>query len=356
MGKMDRKIIPTHETVKISGRHIHTDRALYLSFSGAFIEFEYTGDRLYATLLTDASDDPRLSAYIRVFVNGSRYYDLPLHEPEEKYLLYRRTIEPETVTIRIVRLSETNCGKVGISGLFADGTIEKTSDKPLKLEFIGDSITCGYGVGGTVMKDAFTTSTEDPTRAYAWKTAEALNADAWLISWSGNGLITHYVAPDVDVPRNKEPLMYDVYRLNDLAGSRFAGVPEDTEFDFSTYTPDAVIINLGTNDQSYTRGIKERVDSFKNAYTKLLKFVCEKRPEAHVFCTLGIMGQDLCNALGEVVSEVGKELKKEDLIHFLMFDLQNDEDGLAVDWHPSERTHEKASKVLVKAIRKELRI
>lgn len=206
------------------------------------------------------------------------------------------------------------------------------------------------------MKDVFTTSTEDPTRAYAWKTAEKLNADAWLVAWSGNGLISHYVAPDVDVPRDNEPLMYDVYRLNDLAGSRFAGIPEDAEFDFSTYMPDAVIINLGTNDQSYTRGIKERVEAFKNAYKKFLRFVCEKRPEAHVFCTQGIMCRELCEALGEVVNEVGKELKKEELIHLLTFDLQQNEDGIAADWHPSERTHEKASEVLVKAIRKELRV
>lgn len=358
---MYQKIMPSHENVKIGGRHVHSERALFLSFSASYIEFEFTGDELYADMLTDFSAKPRISAFVEVFVNGGRYYRLPLHEPEERYLIYRRDFEPETVTIKLVRLSEANFGKVGISALYTSGTIKKTEDKPLKLEFIGDSITCGYGVEGTVLKDMFSTSTENPTRAYAWKTAELLDADVQLVSWSGNGLISHYIPPEVDTPDELYPLMYDAYRLADYAGSRFTGISPEQEYDFSDYTPDAVIINLGTNDFSYTRGKEERINAFKEAYKKLIALVCEKRPNAHVVCTLGIMGQDLCPAIRECVNELSKQFRAAGnpeaaaRLHFLKFAFHSEKDGIGADFHPSERTHNKAAAVLSEYLKEILR-
>lgn len=359
---MYQKIFPDHGTVKIAGRHVHSERALFLSFSASYIEFEFTGDELYADMLTDASSLPRLCAHVEIFVNGGRYYRLPLHEPEERYLIYKREFEPETVTIRIVRLSEANFGKVGISALYTAGSINKTAEKSLKLEFIGDSITCGYGVEGEVLRDLFSTSTENPTRAYAWKTAESLNADIQLVSWSGNGLISHYIPPEVDVPDELYPLMYDTYRLADYAGSGFTGISPEQEYDFSEYKPDAVVINLGTNDFSYTRGKEDRINAFKTAYKKLVSFVCEKHPLAHVVCTLGIMGQDLCPAIKECVEELSGQFRsagKEDAasrLHFLKFDFHTEEDGIGADYHPSERTHGKASVLLTAELKKILSV
>lgn len=49
------------------------------------------------------------------------------------------------------------------------------------MEFIGDSITCGYGVDDPDKEHHFKTATEDVTKAYAYKTALALNADYSMV-------------------------------------------------------------------------------------------------------------------------------------------------------------------------------
>ena len=60
---------------------------------------------------------------------------------------------------------------------FAEGSAETLPEKPLKIEVIGDSITCGYGVDDEDENHQFTTATEDVTKAYAYKTAKALDAE-----------------------------------------------------------------------------------------------------------------------------------------------------------------------------------
>ena len=52
------------------------------------------------------------------------------------------------------------------------------------IEFIGDSITCGYGVDDEVAEHHFATGTEDTTRAYALRTARKLGVDYSLVSLS----------------------------------------------------------------------------------------------------------------------------------------------------------------------------
>lgn len=46
-----------------------------------------------------------------------------------------------------------------------------------------------------------------------------------------------------------------------------------------------MVINLGTNDASYTKGDKEKVLEYADAYAEFLKVVREKNPNAahHLF-------------------------------------------------------------------------
>ena len=55
--------------------------------------------------------------------------------------------------------------------------ISPEPEKPLSIEFIGDSITCAYGVEGQSSSEPFKTSTENFMKSYAYLTAQKLNAD-----------------------------------------------------------------------------------------------------------------------------------------------------------------------------------
>ena len=72
----------------------------------------------------------------------------------------------------------------------------------------------------------------------------------------------------------------------------------DTEiaamWDFSKWKPDAVVINLGTNDFSTEPHPIETV--FNRKYTHLVKFIREQYGEIPIFCVVGPMIDEPCHS------------------------------------------------------------
>src|SRR5690606_15648285 len=121
------------------------------------------------------------------------------------------------VTIRLVKYSESAFGKVGIKSISVDAAsnpIRPTQNKNIRLEFIGDSITCGYGIEGRLDVDSFNTVQENPWKAYAARTARALDADYNLVSWSGIGIISAWTDQEEPVT---DWLMPELYPYTDKA-------------------------------------------------------------------------------------------------------------------------------------------
>ena len=136
---------------------------------------------------------------------------------------------------------------------------------PEEVLFVGDSITCGYGVDDPVKEHHFKTSTEDATKTYAFKTAQALNADWSFVSVSGWGIISGYTG---DAKKNANSVIPRVYdKLGFSWGNTIFGInPGNISWNFDSYQPDFVVINLGTNDATYTKkkaDIKDIVQHIK---------------------------------------------------------------------------------------------
>ena len=131
------------------------------------------------------------------------------------------------------------------------------------IEFVGDSITCGYGVDDENYEHHFSTKTEDVTKAYAYKAAEALNADYSMVAISGYGIISGYTEGDEPIPEQTIPQYYDT--LGFSYGGFGASKPQDIKWDFTKRQPDIIVINLGTNDSSYIKGYDDRHDYFSGS-------------------------------------------------------------------------------------------
>ena len=110
------------------------------------------------------------------------------------------------------------------------------------------------------------------------------------------------------------------------------------------------MINLGTNDSSYTGTDAAKQKEFVAGYTEFLKKVREKNPDAPILCTLGIMGQTLCDAV-ELAADTYTKETGDTNIRTMRFDMQSEADGVVVDWHPSAVTHQKAADKLTGVIR-----
>lgn len=344
----------TEDKVRVTGRTLFIDGVRYLGFSGTSIAFTFVGRKAAASIWSNANewggDNDDLRGRIAVYVNDEEEprKRICLNREEDVYTLYESDRE-EQVTIRLVKYSEAAFGKCGIRfvEIDTDRLMASPAHADRRIEIIGDSITCGYGVEAEDELQPFRTLTENPAKSYSLLTAKLLRVEASLVSWSGNGIISGYVEETATAPSDKW-LMPEVYRYTDISGSeKLFGEDESKweEWDFSRFIPDAILINLGTNDCSWCKDIQERKDQYKAQYMEFLKYIREKNPSAQIFCMLGTMDQRVLKELGEAV-EGFKEVQGDAKVHFLPLPAQNAEDGYGADWHPSALTQRKTAEIV----------
>lgn len=334
--------------VSVIGRSLFYDGVRYFNYSCSAIEFIFTGTKAEALLWTDAfRHDHNRVAWLAVFVDDE---EIPVRrfavDSEGIYTLYESDIIKET-KLRVVKYSEADCAKIGVKMLQIDGDQppRPSQRQNRRLEFIGDSITCGYGNEGSFMEEAFTTASQNPWQAYAAITARALKAEYHIIAWSGIGVLSNYTEEDVP---NTSWLMPDLYPYTDKATDIALG-KQIEKWEYKQYKPDCIIINLGTNDASYTKHIKERVRSFGDAYYRFVKEIRKQNPLATILCTLGAMGQDLCEEIKTQVDTLTCEGEQD--IYFMKFDVQSERDGIGIHTHPSLITHQKMAIKLEQKLR-----
>lgn len=331
--------------VKILGRTEVINDIRYINYSCSGIEFEFEGTSASIVLCTDRSKwNENLKAWIAVFIDDE---DVPrkriaLDKDEDTYKLYESNI-PQKVKIKLIKMSEVVFAKVGIKEIIIEGEnkIIPSSRKKHRIEFIGDSITCGYGIEGICNVDIFNTAQENPWEAYAAKTARYFNADFNCISISGIGIISSWT--DKDEPNTNEWLMPILYRYTDGALDKSLEKSEYEIWDSHKFEPDLIVINLGTNDSSYTKNIDDRIEQFVDGYYNLLKQVRSCNLNSEIICVLGVMGQELCSAVEKAVNNF-KRSANDEHIHTMFFEVQSESDGIGCDFHPSLITHDKMSK------------
>lgn len=337
--------------VKPLGRTHLEDGTLWLAHSASGIEFTVRGTRCAVTILGDTMMGVEGSrARFAVWVDGERVLDEMVTAQETVYDIFSYEEEKEA-TVTVLKLSEPGNSTLGIGGITvtASEDIAPTAEKELKIEFIGDSITCGYGVDDEDRNHHFSTDTEDATKAYAYKTAQLLGADYSLVSYSGHGIISGYTQQGKKVSAQQLPKKYTVYA--ESGGASYDGFRVSFEdWDFARFVPDYVVINLGTNDVSYTGKDPELIEEYTAAYAEFLKTVREKNPDAHIICTLGVMGADLYGAMCEAAARYTAETGDENISAFRLSS-QDGSTGYAADWHPTAATHDIAAREMSEYIR-----
>ncbi len=347
-----KSVKPDSKNVRFLGRTYEHDEGLVLAFSSTGIEFNVKAKHLEVTIAGDSGargSENDSSARILAFVNGQRLLDTMITKKSETFTIFDGKKNVEGL-VQILKVSESANSLAAITDLCVDekGNISPTKERDLKIEFIGDSITCGYGVDDPVKEHHFKTSTEDSTKTYAFKTAQALDADWSFVSVSGWGITSGYSGngqknPDLVIPR-----IYD--KIGFSWGNTIFGLnPFSIDWNFNSYSPDFVVINLGTNDASYTKKKADRVQEYVDDYVKFLKVVRQKNPNAQIICCLGMMGDELYSGVSKAVSTYSSE-SGDKRISALRLDPQLMNDTICADWHPSETTHTKASKKLVDKI------
>ena len=331
----------TADNTKLQSRTVMKDDVLWLVQSGSAAEFTVSGRNASLTIAGSSginNFDPRYAVY----VDDKMICDEIMTDKDATVSLWKD--EDKTAAVKVMLLSEAMYGGIGIRSV----DVESSSAQPvvpaekatLTIEFIGDSITCGYGVESKP-SDSFSTSTENFTKSYAYLTAKELDADYTTCCYSGYGIVSGY---STDGTKDGKRLLPDCYGLT----SDYKDYA--TDWDFSEEC-DVIVINLGTNDMNYVAADPEaHGNEFVEGYKAFLQNVRKKRPDSYIICTMGTMGgKDIYELIERAVSEYGDEK-----ITTYFSQTHTMRDGMGADGHPSKRTHQNSADILAEKIRNTL--
>ena len=220
-----------------------------------------------------------------------------------------------------------------------------------KIEFIGNSITCGYGNEGLKKEEHFDYATENHYYSYASITARNLDAQHWVVARSGIGAYRNYNGPKTGNPESNMLAQYEHigYALKPELRKEATFLSE--KWDFNRYQPDVICINLGTNDLSTSN---YDVKLLKQNYHKLLKTVRQHNPNAKiVFLTGTMLYNKEMELQRQILNEVAAEAKKagdKEIHRFDMAPISGDE-WYGNDWHPNVYMDEKMAGELTAYLR-----
>lgn len=185
------------------------------------------------------------------------------------------TTHEKTHRLTIYKATEAANGGVLFSGTDAN-LVKFSPQKRKKIEFIGDSITCGMGNDSSLFPcdkgEWF--DHHNAYMAYGPQVARRLDADFVLSSVSGIGMYRNW-----NDEHQKESIMPDVYE------NLYLNEDSSKKYNFK-FEPDLVSICLGTNDLSDGDGKKYRMlfdeSKFEKNYIEFIKTVYKHYPDTRI--------------------------------------------------------------------------
>ncbi|WPB80252.1 SGNH/GDSL hydrolase family protein [Archangium violaceum] len=321
------------------------DSAVF-SYPGVSIKVRFWGEALELLLNEQGPADTARPNYYQVTLDGGAPVKLAVRASQMVYEIARGLPLGEH-TLELTKLTESDVGRSELRGFRVRGQLLEPRARPgTRLEFIGDSITCGYGNEVSLPESSnpgtgFHSVNQNVTKAYGWLTASNLGAEAVVVCNSGRGIYRNNTGDTV----NTVPRIY----------GRVFPNQDEPRWDFTRAPPDIVVLNLGTND--FHPG-KPDAALFQASYTDFVTRLRGQYPRARIICAVGPMlsdgypaGQFHWSTLQEQVSSVVKGFndRGDTRVHYLAFTPQSAPYG--EDWHPSAATHQAMATRLTEFIR-----
>ncbi|WP_228557790.1 SGNH/GDSL hydrolase family protein [Myxococcus sp. AB056] len=345
--------------VQYLGRTYRSDTGVVFSHPGVTIRARFWGDAVRMELHDAGQGGEVGTTYFDVVIDGAPARQLAVSRHQSSYLL-ATGLEVGLHTVELIKRTESLVGHSELVALEVHGELrEPPARSGLRMEFVGDSVTCGYGSDVALIPDSpswtaptFTSKNQNPRRTYAWLTAGNLGAEAVLICYSGHGVYRN-------LDMSTSGLVPALYEL---------AVPgHGVAWDFSGPSPDVIVVNAGTNDTFAGSGTDAYLPdeaAFKSAYRAFLTRLRTLHPRAHLVCTLGSMsdghkqleqnGTTTSVHVGDWLTELVAERQQQGdaRVYRHVMAVQNPNvDGVGEDWHPSAATHQKMAEALTRFIR-----
>lgn len=303
--------------IKVLGRTTANRKPLTLFWTGSGIECNVRASELWVEIEADYdSYEPWMS----VVINGVYVSRRMLNKGREWICLFRGMNQEIVKNVKVLKEVQAMSGDekhcMQIHAIRIDGSFLPVGEKPYKIEFIGDSITSGEGSIGATIEEDWISMWFSTQNNYARMIGDALNAECRFISQSGWGV---YSAWDNN-PNGAIPTYYEkVCGL--LKGEKNKALGALNENDFSSWQPDAIVINLGTNDggafnspewkdvetgKVYKQRLnedgtydEEDLRHFKNAVVAFLNKIRKYNPKTELLWAYGMLGTPMLSSIEE---------------------------------------------------------
>ena len=352
----------------VHGRTSKERNPLTLFWTAAGLEINVKASELWVEINSDWSiHEPWYSFMLNGTFMSRRMADKGTHR-----VCVFRGMNPEVVqNVRIIKDTQAYSADpdslLQICALETDGEFLPVEERPLKLEFIGDSITSGEGdIGSHTHNWDWCSLIFSAENNYAVMTGQAMNADIRVISQSGWGVGCGW---NNDIHAAMPPVYDKVCGL--LKGARNEALGAQQPNDFEAWQPDVVFINLGTNDggsfNSPEWQDEETGECFKNHLNAdgslnvhdvkrfqenvraFLKKLRSCNPNSKLVWIYGMLGHIMETALMKAVQEYRLESGDENVEYLSLTD---DIDHRGARNHPAVQAHKKAAKELVAYLKK----
>lgn len=309
----------------------HTDGSVSFDWSGVYARVRFSGSRIALKASDTKYND------FNVFIDGKPAGKIGLKSRDTSVTL-AEGLGYGTHQLLLQKSTEGMEGRTTFHAFTVDKDAKLYScyDEPTRLiEFVGNSITCGYGTESDEMHRPYDPRTENSYKSYGPILARFFGADYVLTSHSGRGIVKNWddtVAVSAYTMRDRFLKLYD---------------EGEEEWDFKAYCPDLVVINLGTND--YSREPHPTEKQFTDAYRTLIGHIRSRYGKVPVLCIAPLGIEQARLYLPRMIAASG-----DPDLHYAALDNAYIDEGpdLGPDWHPNYNGQRKIALNLIPYISK----
>jgi hypothetical protein len=277
----------------------------YISFSNSGTAFSFTApeDEFYIWI-EDTSKDSLQCNWFVMELDYALHGKIQLKPGKHMY----KITTSKGNFIKLIKATEAFVGEVRIHGLqlnqpyVTPETIVRYLDD---IQFIGNSITCGYGNMVSIQSPpagnpltGFHAANENAYQSYAMQTARLIDAEPVLVSFSGKGVYRNF---DGDTNETL-PKIYDRIHLQNKNSALW---------NHTQQVPDIIVLNLGTNDyygESQNKPLNDSV--FVETYIRFVDKLIKLYPQAKIICVNGPMLNDAWPVGKQCWTRIQTSLKK----------------------------------------------
>ena len=329
-----QNLIPANDkAITYTGRTVtQNDGSVSYDWTGVYFQTDFTG----GYFAIDVSEDG--ISWHNLYIDGVWQRKIKITGTTPQRLVLAQKLSKGTHRLRLQKCTEGEYGRTTIHRIILakGGTLAPVARKERMIEIFGDSYTCGYGTESAKANDRFSIDTENCDKAYGCIIARYFDTDYALTAHSGFGMVRNWGDQKQISDDNLSNRYTQVY---DQHGKE--------AYDFNLYTPQLVLINLGTNDFSPVAIPTD--EQYVGAYLKMIETIRNKYPGVKILCvtphsanrylqaslallrerTLGMSDVFMANSLAGMVTE---------------------ERDMGADWHPNYQGQRKIAMSLIPQI------